>query len=259
VSRTAKWLLAVGVVVALLALAWVTLLPAVAEHELRSITGFDIKVEVLRVNPVTGRVVIRGLYARNPADFPKPDFLVLRELDAQIELFALLSGKHVVDNFLLNVETIALVRRHDGKTNAGVFMAAFSSPKPAAAGPSPAPEPAPSTPYLIKHLHIILDKLVVADFSGGKPDEKSYSLHIDRIYNNVTSARQLLVPDVMQTLHSFGLRHDIASLLPGDFGKALAVAVGNAAALGTGVKDAVKKTGEGLKGFFEKLEQTPKQ
>jgi hypothetical protein len=253
----AKWLLALGIVVALFALAWMTLLPAIVEHELRSITGFDIKVQVLRVNPITGRVVVRGLYARNPANFPKPDFLVLRELDAQIELFPLLSGKHVVDNFLLNVETIALVRRHDGKTNAGVFMAAFSSPKPAAAGPPSAP--APSTPYLIKHLHIVLDKLVVADFSGGTPDEKTYSLHIDRIYNNVTSARQLLVPDVMQTLRSFGLHHDIASLLPGDFGKALAGAVGDAAALGSGVKDAVKKTSQGLKGFFEKLEQTPKQ
>jgi hypothetical protein len=208
VSRMAKWLLALGVVVALFALAWVTLLPAVVEHELRSITGFDIKVQVLRVNPITGRVVVRGLYARNP-------------------------------------------------TNAGVFMAAFSSPKPAPAGPPPAP--APSTPYLIKHLHIVLDKLVVADFSGGTPDEKTYTLHIDRIYNNVTSARQLFVPDVMQTLRSFGLHHDIASLLPGDFGKALAGAVGDAAALGSGVKDAVKKTSQGLKGFFEKLEQTPKQ
>jgi hypothetical protein len=252
VRRTKKLLIVAGALLVVAALCWVFLLPSLVDRELSSITGFEFKVAVLRVNPFTGRVVVRGLSASNPSDFPKPNFVVLRELDAQVELFALLSGKHVVDNLVINVETIELVRRHDGKTNAGVFMAAFSPAKPAgapaSAPPSPPPPPAKPTPYLVKHLHIILDQLVVADYTGAKPEEKSYGLHIDRIYNNVTSPRQLIVPDVMQTLRSFGLHHDIAALLPGDFGKALATAVGSAAAVGSGVKNAVK-------GFWEKLEQ----
>lgn len=253
-----KILIGLAALLGVAALCWVLLLPAVVEHELRSITGFNFKVAVLRVNPFSGRVVVRGLAATNPSDFPKPDFIVLRELDAQIELFALLKGEHVVDNFLVDVETVELVRRHDGKTNAGVFMAAFSPPKTETPAGPPAPA-APTTPYLVKHLHIILDKLVIADYTGAKPQEKTYGLHIDRIYNNVSSARQLLVPDVMQTLHSFGLHQKIASLLPGELGKTLATAIGGAAAVESGVKDAVKNAGEGIKGFFEKLDQTPKQ
>jgi hypothetical protein len=258
VRAAKKILIGLAALLAVVAISWVLFLPAVVEHDLRSITGFEFKVAVLRVDPFTGRVLVRGLSASNPSDFPRPDFVVLRELDTQVELFPLLSGKHVIDNFLVNVETVELVRRHDGKTNAGVFAAAFSPPK--SQNPSgPPPAPAPTTPYLVKHLHIILDQLVVADYTGAKPEVKTYALHIDRIYNNVTSARQLLVPDVMQTLRSFGLHHNIAGLLPGDFGKALATAVGDATAVGSGVENAVKKTGEGLKGFFEKLEQTPKQ
>jgi hypothetical protein len=258
-----KSVIVLGGGLALLALVWMIFLPRVVEHELRAITGFDFKVVVLTANPLTGRVVVQGLAVRNPSDFPKPEFILLRELNAQVELFALLSGKHVVDRFDLSIDTIVLVRRHDGKTNAGAFLAAFSPPKPAGPAVSeraPAPKPpAKTTPYLIKRLHLSLDKLVVADFSGEKEDEKTYNLRIDRIYNNVTSARQLLVPDVMETLRSFGLRHDITSLIPGDLGKVLAGAMGDAAQVGGGVKDAVKKAGQGLKGFFEKLEQTPKQ
>jgi hypothetical protein len=255
-----KSLIVLGGGVALLALAWMILLPRLVERELRSITGFDFKVVVLTANPLTGTVVVRGLSVRNPSDFPKPEFVLLRELSAQVELIPLLSGKHVLDKFDLSIETIVLVRRHDGKTNAGAFMAAFSPPKPAGAeNPPPAKVPAKTTPYLIKHLHLALDTLVVADFSGAKPEEKTYNVHINRIYNNVTSGRQLLVPDVMATLRSFGLRQDITSLIPGDMGKLLAGALGDAAQVSGGVKDAVKKAGQGLKGFFEKLEQTPKQ
>jgi hypothetical protein len=258
-----KSLIVLGGALALLALAWMVFLPRVVEHELRSITGFDFKVVVLTANPLTGKVAVHGLSVSNPPDFPKRDFVLLRDLNAQVELFPLFSGRRVVDKFDLSIETIVLVRRHDGKTNAGVFLAAFSPPKPAGAGvpenPPPPKAPAKTTPYLIKRLHIVLDRLVVADYSGEKPDEKTYNLHIDRIYNNVTSARQLLVPDVVETLRSFGLRHDVTSLIPGDMGKVLAGALGDAAQVGGGVKDAVKKAGEGLKGLFEKLEQTPKQ
>lgn len=75
----------------------------------------------------------------------------------------------------------------------------------------------------------------------------------------MTDTRQLLVPGVVRTLQSFGLHHDVARLLPGDFGAALAAAVGGVAQVGEGVKDTVKKAGQDLKGLFEKLEQSPKQ
>jgi len=75
----------------------------------------------------------------------------------------------------------------------------------------------------------------------------------------VTGPSQLLVPGGVRSLHAFGLRHDIARLLPGEFGSALASAVGGAAHLGAEVKEATKKTGEIIKGLIDKLDQTPKQ
>ena len=253
-SRPVKIGIFLAGVFALVAVAWVVFLPAVVEHELRSITGFEFRVEVLSANPFTGRVVVRGLAATNPSDYPKPDFVALRQLHAEVRVFSwLFRGHYVVENLDLEIGRIVLIRRHDGMTNAIEFWSAFAGHRPVAASP-----PAPSR-FLVKHLHLILDQLVVADYSGSKPDEKTYDLHIDQTYLNVTDSHQLLFPDVIKSLHSFGLHHDIARLLPGDFGQALALAVGGAARLTGAVKDAVIKTGENIKGTVEKLETSPKQ
>ena len=99
---------------------------------------------------------------------------------------------------------------------------------------------------------------MIEDDTGSKPDKKTYNLNLDHSYTNVSDARQLLVPDVVHTLYSFGLHHDTAKLLPGDFGVALATAVDGVTLVGARVKDATQKTGEYLKGLFDKLEQSPK-
>ena len=248
-NRTAKGGLFLGGVVALVAIAWMVFLPAVVEHELRVVTGFDFRVAVLSANPFTGRVVVRGVAAINPPAYPTPDFVDLRELRADMEMFSwITSGRIVVDDLDLDILKITLVRLHDGTTNAGAFMAAFKRRGPLA---TPAVPPK-RTKYLVKRLHLRMEQLVVADYMGAKLDEKTYGLNIDQTYINVTGPRQLLVPQVISSLHAFGLRHDVARLLPGDFGSALAAAVGSAADVG-------KRTGEYIKGLLDKLEQSPKQ
>jgi len=256
VRGAAKLCLFFGGIVALAALAWMAFLPAIVEHELRAATGFDVRVAVLAANPFTGRVVARGLIARNPPRYPAPDFIELREFRADMDVFSWVFTDRIVINELdLDAAKIELIRQHDGKTNAGDFMAAFSRGAPAASG-----SPAPSKPArcLVKRLHIRLDRLVVADYSGSKPDERAYDLNIDHTYSNVSDPRQLLVPEVVRTLHSFGLHHDVSQLLPGDFGRALADAVGGAAHAGAKLKDAEKRAGEYLKGVLDKLEQSAK-
>lgn len=259
-SRTAKFCIFFGGIFALAALVWMVFLPAVVGRELSSITGFDIRVAVLTADPFTGRVLVRGLAANNPQGFPMPDFVQLRELRSRVEVFpSIFSDRIVVDDLDIDVGKIVLMRRKDGKTNAGEFMAAFArrGSGPSQAGGAPAP--AKPVRYLVKNLRLRIDRLVIADYSGAKPDERTFDLKIDQSYSDVTDTRQLLVPGVVRTLQSFGLHHDVARLLPGDFGAALAAAVGGVAQVGEGVKDTVKKAGQDLKGLFEKLEQSPKQ
>ncbi|HXQ82260.1 MAG TPA: hypothetical protein VN775_13160 [Opitutaceae bacterium] len=259
-SGKAKACLLLGGVLALVALAWMMLLPAVVEHELRAVTGFEFRVAVLTANPFSGRVVVRGLVANNPPGYPAPDFVELRELRSAVEVFSwIFSDRIVIDDLDLDVGTIVLMRRHDGRTNAGDFMAAFAAGGTGPPAAAPAPAPRKPTRYLVKNLRLRLDRLVVADYSGAQPDEKTYQLHIDQTCSDVTDPRQLLVPGVVRSLHGFLLRHDVGRLLPGDLGSALSAAVGGAEHIGSDVKGAGKKTGEYLKGLLDKLEQSPKQ
>jgi hypothetical protein len=54
---------------------------------------------VLRADPFTGRVIVRGLSATNPpGSYPLPDFVELRELRADVNVFSwIFSGRIVVN------------------------------------------------------------------------------------------------------------------------------------------------------------------
>jgi hypothetical protein len=255
-SWLAKLVFILAGFLALLALAWMVFLPAVVEHELRAVTGFNVHVSVLTANPFTGRVVARGFSATNPDTYPKPDFIELREVRADLNPFSMASSDRIRINDLdLDIARIEIIRRHDGKSNAGDFMAAFIKPAPRALPPTAMGK---RTHYFVKRLHVRLDRLVIADYTGSKSYEKAYDLRIDQTFTDVIDSRQLLTPDVVKRLHEFGLHHELSELLPGDFGRALADAVGGMAAVGAKVEDTVIKTGDAVKGVLDKLDQSPK-
>lgn len=251
-SGMVKTLLVLATLLAVAALAWMAFLPALAQRELRQLTGFDIRVKVLTANPFTGRLVVRGLSALNPPTYPARDFLELRELDADINLFSWAFQDRVVVNGLnINVEKLEVIRLHNGKSNLSECVA----------GPNPTPKTATTVTgkpfhYLVKHLHVQLDQFVLADYTGSKPEVRSFHLNFDQSYTNISDPRQLIVPQVARTLYSFGLYHDIEQLLPGDLGKALADAVSGLTAVGSKAKDTAKKTGDYLKGLFDKLDHS---
>jgi hypothetical protein len=110
--------------------------------------------------------------------------------------------------------------------------------------------------YLVKHLHVQLERFVLADYTGSKPAVRSYQLNFDQSFTNITDPRQLFVPQVARTIYSFGLYHDVEQLLPGDLGKVLADAVSGLSAVGAKAKDTVKKGGDFLKGLFDKLDHS---
>ena len=242
---------------ALVALGWMLFLPTIVERELRQVTGFDVRVEVLAANPFTGHVTVRGLRATNPPGYPSPDFVRIRELRADVNEYSwLFTDRLYIDDLFVDAEAVQIVRQHNGRSNAVDFTAAFSGGDPASAPGGRAP----SKPFkfLVRTLHIRLDRLVIADYTLATPEVRTYNLNIDHSFSNISQARQILVPDVVRSLYAFGLRRDTEQLLPGDFGRALADAVGAAAHVGDKLKEAQHKTGQYLKGLLDKLEQSAK-
>src|SRR5438270_726446 len=103
------------------ALTWMVGLPLWVTSEIRARTGFEAQVASLSCNPFTGRLTIRGLVVANPAGFPTRDFLQLREFHAEGDLSSLLSDRIALDELVLDVRRLDLVRRADGRSNAELF------------------------------------------------------------------------------------------------------------------------------------------
>jgi hypothetical protein len=239
-SRSVKWatrgLLGLTVGVGLTVLAWITLLSPIVEHELRNVTGFDFHVAVLSANPFTGSVEVQGLAANNPVGYPTPDFVDLRELRAKAELYPwVFSKKIIVDDLDLDLGKIVLVRRHDGKSNVGQVITAFTGSS----------TPSKPTPYLVKALHLRVEELVFSDYAGRKPVERDYPLHIDQSYSNVSDWRQLLAPKLMKSLKP-GMVEELVRFFPINLGDEL-----TAAFKGIGTK--IKETDKKAEGFFRGL------
>ena len=259
-SQLLVWL---AVLFALGAFAWMLLLPEVVTAQIRSRTGFDASVASLSCNPFTGRLTIRGLVLTNPATFPLGDFVELREFRAVAEIWSLFSDQLVFDELALDVRKVALVRRADGRSNAEVFAQTLGFAAPASAAPPPPKSAAPVAPptqrFLIRRLALRFDQLVLADYSGGKPDLREFDLAVDQRYENITAAKQLLVPDVLRRVAAENLGPALGRLVPGDFGRTLGDTARDAAKSGEAMlKDAGEKATELLRGLREKLEESKK-
>jgi uncharacterized protein involved in outer membrane biogenesis len=249
------------------ALAWMLFLPAVIVGQIRERTGFKVSVTGLSCNAFTGQLAIRGLLLKNPSSFPVSDFVDLRNFSAMADVWTLWDDRLVLDDLTLDVRKITLVRRADGRSNADVFSQnLFGGPMQTTVPPGAVTSPptgataAPqSRKFLLRRFALRFDSLVVADYSSGKAVVEESVLRLDQHYENVTEAKQLLVPEVLRRLAAANLRPVLGRLVPGDFGKALGETAREASVRGGDMlNDAGKQTTELFKGLRERLEESKK-
>jgi uncharacterized protein involved in outer membrane biogenesis len=222
---------------------------------LRNRTQFGVTVQSLSVNPFGATVHLRGLIIENPATFPMPDFVQVREFRATGGIFALFSDRPVIDEAVVDIAQVTLVKNLAGQRNAALFQERLASaPAPTGAGtPPPVAGSAPKTrEFLIRHLELRFDKLRLVDASGGQPGTREYDLGIRQTYENVTTPVQIAVPILGQLAARGGVIGDLAGQLGTD-------ALETAKKTGEVLKDAGKQAGAALKGLFQSLEQKAKK
>jgi hypothetical protein len=243
----AKLLVFFAVLFALLAMAWMLLLPTLVMKWLRDRTGFEANVQSLMVNPFTGRIVARGVAINNPPTFPRAEFLLVREFEADAELFTLYSAKPVFDHIKLDIALVALVKRDDGRTNAEVFRD-YLAPKRPGTG-----QEREQRPLQIRRLEVRFDRLLVADDTRRAPLVEEYPINLNRTFDNVTDTRQLMLPASLDQL--FALGGAVGGLLPQE----LADAVDQALRSGTDVmRELGRRRPADFGGFTDTLEESKK-
>lgn len=244
-----KLLVFLVVVFAFAALAWMLFLPALLTRHLRQRSGFDATVAKLAINPLTGTIEVQGFVLTNPPTFPEPDFLTVREFRANGEVRSLISDHPVFEKMVVDVAAVTLIKRADGTTNAEVFDRNLKSEADGTAVPF-----APTKrSFLIRHLELRVDRLVLADHSVRQPTHREFTLNLKQTYADVTGIDQLLAPSVLKNLAPVAAA--ISGLLPDDIGKVFAEAAGSGKEL---MREVGRKTTERAKGFFDALEESKK-
>jgi hypothetical protein len=247
------------------ALMWMLLLPSIVTGLIKKRTGFDATVDRLYVNPFTASVYISQLKINNPDTFPQSDFVSVNEFKTAVEPGSIFSDRVVVKDAVFDVAFIAVVKNAQRQTNIDAFKAAANPQPPPPdqkdqAQPAPAPaEKKPPKQFLIRHLVVKLDKIIIADYSGAEPSVHEINVNINRTFTDVTDLKQISVP-LLADLSIAGAGKFANNLLnlmiPAPILEQLGVVTKDTGGIlqGTG-----EKTKDLFKGLFDSLEEKPKQ
>lgn len=236
-----KLLVLLAVLSAFAALAWMVLLPFVVTARIRERTGFEAGVARVVANPFNGEFDVRGLVLRNPADFPVRDFVALEQVSGTVRVRSLFSERTEFDAITMEVGAITLVKAENGAINAEAFERAVAR---RAAG---------RRAFAVRELRLRVDRLVVVDYSGGRPRSEEQALGKEQVYREITAMEQVFEAAALQPLAP--VAEVLLSLVPGEIGASITTA---ASAGAERLKEAGRKTGEGVKGFFDALEESKK-
>ena len=222
-----------AVLFAVLALAWMILLPRVVTGLVRDRTGFDLTLGSLYLNPFDGALRVRGLMVANPPDFPRRAFLDIPELEVEARPTSLFGSPWRIDAAAVHVAEVALVRDSRGRLNDHLFARGF-----------PELTTASSHGPLIKRLDLRVDRVVMVGDERGQPKVRNYDIHFHRVFSDVTDlhavAAAVIVTVGRDSPESGGIASETGSLLH----KA-----------GAHLESAGRKTGDTVKGLIESLEK----
>jgi hypothetical protein len=123
-------LLFLGIVGAGLSLAWMLFLPEILATTVKKRTGFDVTITRMTSNPFTGLVRADEIIVRNPAGWPSPSFLQIRELRAELDVMSILSSRAVVKSAYLDISNVTWVSDAHRASNLQVFEERRKGEKP---------------------------------------------------------------------------------------------------------------------------------
>ncbi len=195
-------------------------------------TGFPLTIGSVDVGLFSSKLDVRDLKLMNPPDFPEKMFVDMPQLYVDYRLGSMFSGAPHVNDMLINIKQLVIVKNDKGDSNAMKLKGVVSPPGSTS-----------STKYSVDKLRIHVGTVTTVDRSGKRKD---MPLNVDATYNNITDSTdisRLVLLTVMSQVHlpDIGIKTD-------DLKKGL----GN-------VTDAAGKTLQGVsetgKGLFESLKK----
>ena len=147
------------------------------EYGAKKITGFPLQVGSVNLRLFSSKVDVHNILLKNPAEFQEPLFVNLPQLYIDYRLGSMFSGRPHINDMLIEIKTLTIVKNAKGESNAAKLKGVLSS------GDS-------SSKYTIDRLRLkIKGEVIIKDFSKPKPTERHIGpLDLEPVYVNVTES-----------------------------------------------------------------------
>jgi uncharacterized protein involved in outer membrane biogenesis len=204
----------------------------------KKMTGFPLTIGTLQLSPFGGKVDAHDLKLTNPDEFPDKTFVDMPQLYIDLRLGSILSGAPHVNDMIINIKQVTVVKNAKGETNARKLKAVVSSGKS-------------SSKYYVDKLQVHIGTVSIKDYSHPKMTERNKTLDIDATYRNIsdsTDITRLVLLTVMSQvrLPDIGINTD-------DLKKDLGNVTNQAGQALKGAADSVDKSSKGLSDDIDKI------
>src|SRR5438552_3608481 len=143
------------------------------------ITGFPLQIGAVNVGLLNGQLDVDNLKLMNPPEFEEKLFVDLPKLHIDYRLGSMLAGAPHINDMLVDINQLVVVKNGKGESNAQKLKGVTSSDKPS------------SAKYRVDQLRIHVGTVEVKDYSHGKPIEKTLPLDITATYKDITDSTDI--------------------------------------------------------------------
>lgn len=172
-------------------------------------TGFGLTYATQEVNLFKGQVDFQGLKLTNANAFPVPDFVEFNEFKTAVEPRSLLGDRIVVEEVVVDLKNVTIVKTADGTYNAKAFADALKAAIPATQSASAQAKPGASgsskvPPFIIKTLTVKISTVNYCDYSSGSGSPRVYHINYSRTFTDVTDIKSVAMA-MAQDFAGFGM------------------------------------------------------
>ena len=146
----------------------------------KRITGFPLEIGTVDVGLFSSKVDVRDLKLMNPPEFQDRMFVDMPELYVDYRLGSMLSGAPHINDMLINIKQLVVVKTDKGDSNAMKLKGVVSG------GNSKS-----SAKYQLDQLRIQVGTVTIKDYSHAKPMERTLTLNLQRTYKNINDSTDI--------------------------------------------------------------------
>ncbi len=162
----------------------------IAGHELKQRSGFTLTAGSQDIGVLHGYFDVKDLEVTNPERFAARDFIKFNEIKTSIEVSTILSKRIVVDEILVDLDSLAIVQNKDGEFN----LAALQNSLMSGGGPTDTTKKSSASaipPFTIKKLTLSIHSAKYFNFNGGDGKPGIYNLGYTRTFTDVNETNLL--------------------------------------------------------------------